>query len=547
MRDFDLDDRFWRDAIQVLVRGHDASALSDHHPLWVELLEELKLASSEGSLMVGARTAISGDNPRLLMFLAATYLARAGKKTLLIDLSPELRWLERVIEQDLKEGMIDHIQFQVPLERCIRQTAIPGLSVLSGGAYFLTGSPLDDPPALRATLEGLRGEYNAIVLTLPRPVEAADEAGIAALCDVLLTIEDREAETPLLGCEQAVVRLSGDPQVACEIANATSRFTGPLTDLIGAGFIIASASEDLAGQHEHSEEVAFLSAFEGRQAAAGPAPPEPVQETVDSTNESHTEPVVGKRNRARGRITLGVAAVVIAAVVLGAGALWLMPLVTNSSTVVTRLAESAVAKESIEIGGGQQSDASGVMVPLVPGPPSGTESTEPGTEPTPVPDPLEVSLPFSVHVGSYQEPSVAHQAADEIEARGHSAFVAPVQITEKGIWNRVYVGAFADSDAASRALIDLVEEGIAEEGRVLSTEWAFLIETFDNRRSAEDRRQALRTQGISTYLMGTGPVRLYSGAYESTDDAELLRGMLETAAASSELTERRGSSQSTTQ
>jgi hypothetical protein len=127
MRDFELDDRFWREALTAVREGSRASALSSSYPDYAQLLTEIEADASRDAMLVGARLAGGGHNPQLLSFVSAAFLARAGLRTLLIDLSPEFRWLERLLGQDLKEGMIDHLQYGVPLEQCVRKRSTTDL------------------------------------------------------------------------------------------------------------------------------------------------------------------------------------------------------------------------------------------------------------------------------------------------------------------------------------------------------------------------------------------------------------------------------------
>src|SRR5687768_3168201 len=318
MRDFELDDRFWRDALAALQAGQRAEALAGRYPDFVDLIADLALDAAGEPLLVGFRHAAADANPRLLALLSAAFLARSGKRTLLLDLDPEVRWLEQLLGGDFKEGVVDHLQFGVPLAGCARATGIHGLAVMSGGAAFLAGSPLDDPPRFRAALLSLKQGRDAVVVALPPPAESADGSGVPALCDAVVTIEDTEGPSEPLGTERAIVRLSGDPRAARELARLCHRFLGPLPAVAAeSGSALESASPSPGAvsrppsgpRHDQpfwstaattaptgpavrpaptpeSEELDFLSAFEGAAAGTASSAPEERALSLDEVVEA---------------------------------------------------------------------------------------------------------------------------------------------------------------------------------------------------------------------------------------------------------------------
>ena len=229
VRELELDDRFWRDALDALQAG-EADLLRSSTPAFADALDEVARQAREDAALVGVRFAGADRNPRLLAFLAAAWLARTGLRAVDVDLSPDLRWLERLTGLDLKQGLVDHVHYGVPLERCVRDTAFPGLAVLTGGTRFLTGSPFDDAPAVRGALDRLKQHFQVVVLALPSS-EPASETGVLALCDALLAVSSGDAPIEPVGRERLLVRLVGDPDAAEELAAAAHRFVGPLPGL----------------------------------------------------------------------------------------------------------------------------------------------------------------------------------------------------------------------------------------------------------------------------------------------------------------------------
>jgi len=72
---------------------------------------------------------------------------------------------------------------------------------------------------------------------------------------------------------------------------------------------------------------------------------------------------------------------------------------------------------------------------------------------------------------------------------------------------------------------------VIEEGAVRSTPWAFDLGAYPTRAAARAEAEALLRKGITAYVAGENPVRLYAGAYQTREEAELLARTLEAALA----------------
>jgi len=587
MRDFELDDRFWREALTAVREGSRASALSGSYPDYAQLLTEIEADASRDAMLVGARLAGGGHNPQLLSFVSAAFLARAGLRTLLIDLSPEFRWLERLLGQDLKEGMIDHLQYGVPLEQCVRNTAIPDMHVLTGGASLLGGSALDDGPAFRAALDRLRQHYKVLVVTLPGTNGDANAAGVLAICDAVFAIEAEESSTDLVGSERWIVRLGGDPHAADELGQLTHRFLGPLPEvLVGAkrgadtlpsagpsGHVFALANDRLPnndslpvddgwlddvelhdddpvtgndrpvddGPTSEADDLTFLSTLGGDRLLEEPEPEPQIDHRLAAVRakmaRSRILPAV--RVSPPQRRWLGVAAASGLVVLVGvlAGRL-LAPVFSDWLGDGGETGDQLVARLDVEESSTQGTEQAepGEVVPLVdPAAPSGS-TEEPAAEEVPAEPPAKPPTaapsptPFSIHAGSYQDNRSARRVAGRIEAAGFTAFVAPVDIPDRGRWYRVFAGTFADSVSARTARETLLRRGVVDDALVQSTPWAFDLGVFESRDQANARKRDLAGRGISAYVVGAGPYRVYAGAFRNKDDGGVLRRALEEAA-----------------
>jgi cell division septation protein DedD len=555
MRDFELDDRFWRDALAVLQSGDQVETLTDRYPGYADLIGELALDCAAEPVLVGFRHAAADENPRLLALVSAMFLARRGRRTLLLDLDPEVRWLEQLLGEDFKEGVVDHLQFGVPLERCIRPTAVAGLHAMSGGAAFLAGSPLDDPPRFRAALLSLKHGRDAVVVALPPPAESADGSGVPALCDAVVTIEDAEGPPGPLGTERAIVRLSGDPRAARELARLCHRFLGPLPPMVASRPAPAEPfwasplrsvrdPAPVSGPAPASEELDFLSAFEGRRTTASEpsaeqAPQVRLEDIVETSRARSRARRQSRSARGGGRHPLDRRALTLATVVLAAvaalalGSRWFAPLFAGwsgdgRSALYDRRSSPIASAEP------------GTVIPLTgPGAPnldstgsgpaassqaadSAGEADHAGTASAAPGDPA----PWSVHVGSYRSVEAARGVASDLARRGMTAFLSPVVLPEKGEWVRVYVGAFDDPEEARATLSELTTSGVVEDGSVRDTPLAFLLGVYPTTEEARGRISELADRGIPAYALGEGPVRVWAGAFQNEAESRLLASTL---------------------
>jgi len=566
MRDFELDDRFWRDALTVLQAGERVEALSDRYPEYADLIGELALDAAVEPVLLCFRHAAADENSRLLGLLSAIFLARSGRRTLLLDLDPEVRWLEQVLGEDFKEGVVDHLQFGMPLERCIRPTAVAGLEAMSGGAAFLAGSPLDDPPRFRAALLSLKQGRDAVVVALPPPAESADGSGVPALCDAVVTIEDTEGPAGPLGTERAIVRLSGDPRAARELARLCHRFLGPLPALLASpGALVAaavrpstprpaappSAAEPFWATTAHasadsepvSEELDFLSAFEGRPSpSAGPALAESrrvrLEEVVEASRAKSdarrsSRPAPGGR-RPIDRRALTLATVMLAAIAaLALGSRLFAPLFAGwSGDDLESLYEGSGASATAGGGKGTVIPLSGPVVRAPVEPATGDSTAADSTPAGDAPSATSASAPgkaapYSVHVGSYRTAEAAQGVVSELSRRGMTAFLSPVVLPEKGEWVRVYVGAFGDTGEARATLSELTLGEVVEEGTVRDTPLAFLLGVYPTSEEAARRISDLAARGIPAYALGEGPVRVWAGAFQNEAESRLLASALD--------------------
>jgi cell division septation protein DedD len=143
-------------------------------------------------------------------------------------------------------------------------------------------------------------------------------------------------------------------------------------------------------------------------------------------------------------------------------------------TVIVPAAETAVPSSA---GPAESSSAEPVAAaPAV----KGSQATTPATAAVPAPAaqpepeaPASAASPsaptgrFAVQVGSYNNSSEANERVSKLRASGFTARAAAVDLPQRGIWHRVYVGGFDTREEAARHANELRAKGVAPTGLVV--------------------------------------------------------------------------------
>jgi len=72
------------------------------------------------------------------------------------------------------------------------------------------------------------------------------------------------------------------------------------------------------------------------------------------------------------------------------------------------------------------------------------------------------SHPFSVQLGSSRSLKLCHRVSSMLRTLGYPAFNSSIDLKNRGVWHRVYIGSFATRDAAQKIKDQLLAEAIGE-------------------------------------------------------------------------------------
>ena len=156
-------------------------------------------------------------------------------------------------------------------------------------------------------------------------------------------------------------------------------------------------------------------------------------------------------------------------------------------------------------------------------------------------------LPYSVLVASFALPEDANRQLHELDVDGLLFFVAPTPIRGRTYY-RILAGAREDRLGAEALMRELVDAGAKEQLRawdVRPVRFSYELGTYSENRAAGRRVAQLQEAGIPAYRLEGGTeqeptYRIYAGAYESEQAAEVLGRALEEAGETARLVTRRG-------
>ncbi len=125
------------------------------------------------------------------------------------------------------------------------------------------------------------------------------------------------------------------------------------------------------------------------------------------------------------------------------------------------------------------------------------------------------SFPYSVYLGSYKTPDRARTAA--LNSPNVSYWVR-IDLGEKGIWYRVYIGYFRTRDEADT----FIKEHQIADGESRLTPYANLIGTYRSDEESNQMNRSLLELGFCPYVIkeADGRSRLFTGAFYQRERAE---------------------------
>jgi cell division septation protein DedD len=137
--------------------------------------------------------------------------------------------------------------------------------------------------------------------------------------------------------------------------------------------------------------------------------------------------------------------------------------------------------------------------------------------------------PYTIQVSAFRSPQTSNQVAFELQSRGDRAFTCPIEISDKGKWNRVYIGNYQTLAEANSAAAVLKKRNFRYV-HVTRAPYAVQVGLADSAQEAQKIKSRLRDNKYLAYTLPAGSgqnrIRILVGAYESEKAAEELASQL---------------------
>lgn len=138
--------------------------------------------------------------------------------------------------------------------------------------------------------------------------------------------------------------------------------------------------------------------------------------------------------------------------------------------------------------------------------------------------------PYTVQISSSQSQDQCFKVASMLRRAGYPAFTASLELKDKGVWHRIFVGSFATREQAEDIKTKLAEDEITD-GFIRSLPYAVQVGTSGSNDDIKELRESVARQAYLPYStpvrnQDTGEIeaRLLVGAFKTKEDsANLIR------------------------
>jgi capsular exopolysaccharide synthesis family protein len=146
----------------------------------------LHAASKDGTKIVMVTSAVDQEGKTTVASQLAASLARCGRRTLIVDADIRSPSLHELFDMPAEPGVCEVLRAEIELDDAIRPTRMPGLWLLPSGRCDGEAVQALAKDAIGAVFEGLRPEFDFIILDSAPVLTVADSLSIGQHVDAAI-------------------------------------------------------------------------------------------------------------------------------------------------------------------------------------------------------------------------------------------------------------------------------------------------------------------------------------------------------------------------
>ena len=172
--------------------------------------------------VLAVSSAVAGEGKTLTAIqLAANMAATGRKKVLLVDMDLRKPSIARELGIASDSGLSEFLSESVPKEKILRNSVVPGLSVIIGGKTISSPTDMLAGEKFRSLLRELREQFDLVILDTPPILPVPDAVTISEQVDAFILLF-RFSHTPHQLFRQAIDEL-GERKIVGVVLNGEEK------------------------------------------------------------------------------------------------------------------------------------------------------------------------------------------------------------------------------------------------------------------------------------------------------------------------------------
>ena len=172
--------------------------------------------------VLAVSSAVAGEGKTLTAIQLAANMASTGrKKVLLVDMDLRKSGIARELGIASDSGLSEFLSESVPKEKILRNSVVPGLSVIIGGKTISSPTDMLAGEKFRSLLRELREQFDLVILDTPPILPVPDAVTISEQVDAFILLF-RFSHTPHQLFRQAIDEL-GERKIVGVVLNGEEK------------------------------------------------------------------------------------------------------------------------------------------------------------------------------------------------------------------------------------------------------------------------------------------------------------------------------------